>query len=338
MIFRAAAKIYEAAIAARNTYFDRSSTAIHRLGRRTISIGNITVGGTGKTPLVEYTARKLIENGEKVCILTRGYGRRDASQRVVVSDGREVLVGADTGGDEPVELANKLDARAVIIADADRVAAAAFALKNFDVSAFVLDDGFQHRRAGRDVDIVCIDASDPFGGERLLPAGRLREPISSLRRAQAIVLTRVDLAADTAVIKERIRHAAPHAVILEARTTAPHFVRVGADADRFAAADLAGKRVLVVSAIGNPQSFSRSLKSSGLQTIAERHYPDHHRYTPADAELICREAAAADAEMIVTTGKDAVKLAEIDVKMPVYAAHVSIVLDNEAEFLRLVVG
>jgi len=186
-------KLYGFVANVRNTLYDRGVFKSYPLGARTISIGNITTGGTGKTPVVAYVANILAESGEKVCILTRGYGRQNPRDRVLVSDGTNVLVDALTGGDEPVELARKLIGKAIVVADANRVSAAEWAKENFGITAFVLDDGFQHRRAKRDLDIVCIDATNPFGGSRMLPAGTLREPPKNLARANAVIITRSDL-------------------------------------------------------------------------------------------------------------------------------------------------
>jgi len=185
-MLRLLGKIYVAIGGLRNSLYDRGILKSHSLGARTISIGNITAGGTGKTPLVAYVAELLADAGEKVCILTRGYGRKNERDRVVVSDGTNVLVDAATGGDEPVELAQRLLGKSVVIADADRVAAARWAKKQFGITAFVLDDAFQHRRARRDLDIVCVDATNPRGG-------LLRESFANLVRADVIIITRADL-------------------------------------------------------------------------------------------------------------------------------------------------
>src|SRR6185503_7633483 len=169
--------IYGFVADARNSLYDRQIFRSEALGALTVSIGNLTVGGTGKTPLVAYVARLLSDNGESVCVLTRGYGRKNAAEQVLVSDGRRVLCDALTGGDEPVELAYKLLGKAAVIANRDRIAAARWAIENLGAKAFVLDDAFQHRKAKRDVDIVCIDSTNPFGNGESLPAGILREHI-----------------------------------------------------------------------------------------------------------------------------------------------------------------
>ena len=174
------------------------------LGVRVVSVGNLTVGGTGKTPLVAFVARILAENGDKVCVLTRGYKRADPHERVLVSDGKQILSDASAAGDEPFELANKLLGVAAVIADKNRSAAGIWAGENWGITAFVLDDGFQHLRLKRDLDIVCIDATNPFGNERLLPAGILREPLTALQRADCIVLTRTDLVEEVKSLKLKV--------------------------------------------------------------------------------------------------------------------------------------
>src|SRR5436190_22356360 len=203
-MLRAFAFIYGKIVGLRNYLYDRGNLDTFDLGARTISIGNITAGGTGKTPLVAYVASLLASRGETVCVLTRGYGRKDPKKRVLVCDLEQVLADPFTAGDEPYELAQKLVGKAIVIADADRVAAAEWAKRRFGVTVFVLDDGFQHRRAKRDLDIVCIDATDPFGVGAVLPAGRLREPITGLERAGAVVITRSDLVNDISNLRSEI--------------------------------------------------------------------------------------------------------------------------------------
>lgn len=179
----------------RNRFYDRRFFESVRLGAPTISVGNITVGGTGKTPLVAYLAELLAKNGGdgRVCIISRGYKRQNATRRVLVSDGEKILTDVSKAGDEPFELAKKLLGKTIVIADADRVSAAHWARENFEISAFILDDAFQHRRAGRDLDLVVIDATNPFGNRKTLPFGILREPLENLRRADLIVVTRTNL-------------------------------------------------------------------------------------------------------------------------------------------------
>ena len=166
------------------------------VGAPVVSVGNITAGGTGKTPLVEWAARALARDGCRACVLTRGYGRADEGLRVVASDGERVLAEVEECGDEPRLLAESLIGEASVVCDRDRVAAALWARENLRADVFVLDDGFQHLRIARDLDIVAVDASEPWGGGHLLPRGRLREPRAGLARADCVVITRADMAED----------------------------------------------------------------------------------------------------------------------------------------------
>jgi tetraacyldisaccharide 4'-kinase len=185
--------LYHAAVRVRAALYEKGVLKSHSLEVPVISIGNITVGGTGKTPLVAYAARILAAGGERVCILTRGYGRENPRRRVLVSDGEKILADVEKAGDEPFELAGKLLGISAVIADAKRVEAGNWARENLGITAFVLDDAFQHRRVRRDLDIVCVDAANPFGNSKVLPGGILREPLQNLKRADAIVITRANL-------------------------------------------------------------------------------------------------------------------------------------------------
>src|SRR5215213_1155286 len=176
-----------------------------RVGAPVISVGNLTAGGTGKTPLVEWVARAIAEEGLRPCVLTRGYGRENEGRRVVVSDGVRVLAGVREGGDEAVLLAESLSGVASVVCDRDRVAAARWAREHLGAQAFVLDDGFQHMRIARDLDVVTLDATAPWGGGHLLPWGRLREPVTALARADCVVITRSDLSPDLEVFAPKSR-------------------------------------------------------------------------------------------------------------------------------------
>ncbi|HTH50786.1 MAG TPA: tetraacyldisaccharide 4'-kinase [Pyrinomonadaceae bacterium] len=324
------AKIYGAVISLRNYFYDENLFQVHDLGARTISVGNITTGGTGKTPLVAYIASHLAERGEKVCILTRGYGREDEGRRVLVSDGHHVLVDAAHGGDEPVELARKLLGKAIVIADADRVAAAEWASRKFGLTAFVLDDAFQHRKAKRDLDIVCIDATDPFGGDKLLPAGKLRESQASLARADILVITRVEQAGDISDLRSQISDLAPAAAVFESRTV---ISRIGSlDGRNFDAS----QPVFAFCGLGNPQSFFSLLESSDWRLAGTRALRDHHVYTQGDIDEINGEASKNGATVLVTTGKDAVKLVGLKFELPVHIAEIDIRLDRESDFAELI--
>lgn len=321
----------------RNALYARGVVSSFDLGAPVISVGNITTGGTGKTPFVAMIAAYLLEKGEKVCILTRGYGRRDASKRVVVANGKTVLADSDQAGDEPRELAEKLNGRAVIIADADRVAAAEFALRSFGASVFLLDDGFQHQRARRDLDIVLIDATDPFGGDLTLPFGRLREPLANLRRADLFAITRAELSTVERIeqIRRDIRIYNGDAPIIEATTALSHF----RDLDSVHADNPSehATRAFAFCGIGNPGSFFELLTSTGVNLAGRRVFPDHHAYDRDDFDEILREAHDNRAEILITTAKDAVKISKSDLEIPCLVAETRFEIDSP-ETLETAIG
>ncbi len=336
-------KVYGRVMELRNRLYDRGTFRSFDLGARTISVGNLTTGGTGKTPLVAFIAKALIEHGEQVCIVTRGYGRREPRERVLVSDGEQVLVDAVDGGDEPVELARKLNGRAVIIADRDRVSAGRWAKDKFGVSVFILDDGFQHRRVKRDMDIVCIDATRPCGNGRILPAGSLRESFKSLSRADAVVLTRTNLVTDeeAVAITERLR---------KRNSTAPTFgLETGIGEITKLDDFLAGRvtpdddedRQTVASAfvfcgLGNPDSFVSMLRSEGFNVVGQRLYGDHKAYGQADADDLGSDARKCVARSLLTTAKDAVKLNELKFELPVFVVEIDPQINDEAGFVQMI--
>ncbi|MEJ7848946.1 MAG: tetraacyldisaccharide 4'-kinase [Pyrinomonadaceae bacterium] len=321
----------------RNTFYDRGIFKTNPLGAKTISIGNITAGGTGKTPLVALIAEILADNGETVCILTRGYGRKNPKRRVLVSDGKNVLADAAMGGDEPVELARKLTGKSIIIADADRVSAAEWALDEFGVTVFVLDDGFQHRRARRDLDIVCVDATNPFGSGKMLPAGILREPLKNLQRAHVIVLTRANLAGDIENLKAQIS---------DLKLGLPLFTAENRISDVNKLADfLAGISkpqsvetipALAFCALGNPGNFFEQLRRDGFDIVTGKPLPDHHFYTLENIADLEETAGNAKAEILLTTAKDAVKLNGLTFTMPCFVIDIQLDIDDEKDFHRLI--
>lgn len=332
------AAIYGKIMNLRNALYDKGVFETHDLGARTISVGNITTGGTGKTPLVAYIAEVLAAHGEKVCILTRGYGRENAKQRVLVSDGEQVLVDARKGGDEPVELAKKLLGKAIIIADADRVSAAEWALRKFGVTVFVLDDGFQHRKVKRDLDIVCIDATNPCDRGRMLPFGRLREPLAGLARADAIVITRTNLVDSAAGLVERLRRWNSTSPIFGAAFELSEITKLSdfhlsrltddGDADRqFVAGAFA------FCALGNSQAFFFQLE--GFHIAGQLAFPDHHKYRQRDIRKIETMAKSKGSRGLITTGKDAVKLRDVKFTMPCFVVESELVINDSDSFRKL---
>ncbi|HYO99915.1 MAG TPA: tetraacyldisaccharide 4'-kinase [Pyrinomonadaceae bacterium] len=334
---------YGAAGSARRALYRAGVLSVERVAAPVLSVGNITAGGTGKTPLVEWLAREAAQAGRRICILTRGYGRADTSKRVVVSDGERVLAGAREGGDEPRLLAESLLGLAAVVSDADRVAAARWAMENLGSEVFILDDGFQHLRIARDLNILTLDATDPWGGERLLPRGRLREPTGELKRADLIVITRAELAADIEDLRERAGSLSNNRPVLVARTAALRIVplvtqTVEASAGAHEAniisqvlpADLP-QPLAAFCAIGNPQAFFAQARLENLVLNYTRAFADHHVYTQSDVDECVREAVRQGARALLTTAKDAVKLRALKFSaLPCYVLEVALKFDDEA--------
>lgn len=263
-VLRIAEIPYSLAVGWRNRRYDRRSHLIHHVSVPVISVGNLTTGGTGKTPMVEWLARWYATRGVRVAFVSRGYGTK-----------------ADTKNDEALELAQKLP-DVPHVQNRDRVAAARTAIEQFHAQLIVVDDGFQHRRLHRDLDIVLIDALEPFGYGHLLPRGMLREPIDSLGRAHVVVLSRADLidAQSRASIQETIRPHAPNATWIEVAHTASHLVFSTGETSPLDSLD--GQRVAAFCGIGNPTGFRRTLERLDCTIADWREFPDHHSYSEAD--------------------------------------------------------
>lgn len=296
--------LYAAALAARARLYGSGRLRSERVSRPVVSVGNLTFGGTGKTPFVELLARRLRFEGKRPAIVSRGYGRRSRG-RVVVSDGNGPLVSADVGGDEPVAMARRLPAVPVVVAE--RRADAARKAIELGADLLLVDDGYQHLALERDVNILLLDAADPFGGGRLPPAGALREPLSALRRADAFVFTRVDRASPSAEARAELRRWNPEAPVFSAR------IRAAGLADDSGAPvvspTLTGRRFVAVCGIAHPPAFLASLRELELAPDEVLDFPDHHRYGRRDLARIRRAADSTGSAWIATTEKDAVKLA-----------------------------
>jgi tetraacyldisaccharide 4'-kinase len=290
--------LYRAAIAWRNRRYDRPGAAV-RAGIPVISVGNLTVGGTGKTPLTAWIAQRLQDEGRRPAVVSRGYGGKSGRGPCLVSSGAGPTVSAEIAGDEPVLLARRLPG-VVVVVGADRVAGAQ-AARAAGADVLVLDDGFQHRRLHRDCDLVLLDAHDPFGGNRLLPSGPLREPIGSLSRADAVILTR-SRPGEAFPFLERVirRHAGDLPVLRAGHRTSGFMDARGADGPVPA-------RAVAFCGIGSPDPFFVDLARQGVEVVAERRFADHHRYRAGDLREIA-ELARAHRAVPVCTEKDLVRL------------------------------
>jgi tetraacyldisaccharide 4'-kinase len=325
--------LYGAVTRTRLSLYRRGTFQTTKLERPVISIGNITTGGTGKTPLVEYVARTVAAHGKKVCILTRGYGRKDPHLQVIVSDGYGVLASPTEAGDEPYLLATRLKGLAAVISSADRIAAGREAIKDFGTDCFVLDDGFQHLRLARDLNVVTIDATNPWGGGRLLPHGRLRESIEGLSRADCVVITRCDQVESVDGLREEILRLTGGKPIFESRMRMVRMTPLKNGGEAL----VTPARVGAFCAVGNPASFFESLRRAGYQLGLERSFPDHHVYSQDEIDSVSRAARDAGADVLVTTAKDAVKLRALEFSISCYVAEIEIALDDQNAFSRLVI-
>ncbi len=284
------------------------------LGVQVISIGNVTAGGTGKTPVTEIFARTLAAEGRKVAILSRGYRRKEAPwwQRIftdvvvpplVVSDGKRVLLDSATGGDEPYMLASNLPGVAVVV-DRNRVKAGRYAVKRLGCDTIILDDGFQYQKLKHSIEVVLVDATNPFGNGNMLPRGILREPARHLKRADIIFLTKCR--GDTAAVKDEIRRYNADAEIVECNHT-PKVLKDVWSREEFPLDWLGGKTVCTLSGIASPKGFENSLRRLGAKVVWCERYADHHRYDPSEILYALNRTADMGADALVTTEKDAVR-------------------------------
>jgi tetraacyldisaccharide 4'-kinase len=318
-------KVYIAAIKVRRFLYDVRILRDSTLGVQVIAIGNLTVGGTGKTPVVEKFARELKEQGRHVAILSRGYRskppplskrfmdrvlfRQDRTPPRIVSDGRSLLLDSETAGDEPYMLASNLK-DVVVLVDKDRVKSGRYAIEKFGCDTLLLDDGFQYwKLAGRRRDIVLIDCQSPFGNEHLLPRGTLREPESHLSRASTFFITKSD--GKTAALRARIAKSNPAAAIIECIHSPLYFEDVFTG-EREGLEFLQNKKVASLSGIAQPESFERSLVTLGAELVYTKRFADHHRFTQQEVLNAINRGKKRQAEAIITTQKDAVRFPKID--------------------------
>src|SRR5208283_2414045 len=308
------------------------------LGVQVIAVGNLTWGGTGKTPVVEKFARELQNAGRKVAILSRGYRskpaplhiqilnkillREDQTPPRVVSDGKSLLLDSEMAGDEPYMLASNLR-DVVVLVDKDRVKSGRYAIERFGCDTLLLDDGFQYwRLAGRRQDVVLIDCQQPFGNEHLFPRGTLREPPSHLARASVIFITKSD--GQTAGLRQRIAHYSPGTGIIEC-IHAPLYFEDVFTGERKGLDFLQGQRVASLSAIAQPESFEQSLVKLCRELVYSKRFADHHRFTQQEIINAINRSKKRQAQIIVTTQKDAVRFPKLDRRdLPIYFMRVEI--------------
>ena len=312
----AGSRAYAAALALRQRMFDTGRLTVAALPRPVISIGNITVGGTGKTPMTLSLARLLVSLGYRTTIISRGYKGAGEKRGWVVSDGRRIVGDARMAGDEPLLLARLLGPGVPVVVGSNRYAAGLTAIDRFDPDVLLLDDGYQHRQLARDLNILLLDATSPFGNTHLLPRGSLREPVSAVSRADMVVFTRCQGMPPPALdLMETMPSTPPiyrtdHISIYRGR------IRAGQRMEAFdwsAAAEdrpspLAGAGVVVFSGLAHNRQFRQSVTAQEAKVLESLEFDDHHAYGPSDVERISMAAQAADCDALVTTDKDLVRL------------------------------
>ncbi|HTS68971.1 MAG TPA: tetraacyldisaccharide 4'-kinase [Terriglobia bacterium] len=317
-------------VALRHAAYRHGWFKTRRLARPVVSVGNLTVGGTGKTPLVAYVARILMSRGWMPSILTRGYARRSKAALVVVPPGEGRHGDAREIGDEPALLAGMLPNVPLIVC-ADRFRGGQVAEERFRVDAHILDDGFQHLALARDVDLVALDATQTISSWGLLPAGRQREPLTALQRAPMVVLTRTD-SADPERLEELVRKFHPAAGIFRSHTKL-----VGCTDARsntaVAVEEIRPQKVAAFCAIGNPRAFFGDLRRWGFNLVGEDAFPDHHGYTGNEIHELAARARRSGAAALLTTQKDAVKLSpDWTTPLPVLACAIELQIPAAEDF------
>ncbi|HZO90769.1 MAG TPA: tetraacyldisaccharide 4'-kinase [Chthonomonadaceae bacterium] len=307
-----------------------------RLPCPVISIGNLTTGGTGKTPMTQTLCRLLRERGLHVAVLSRGYGGRHEYGCAVVSDGQKTRLSAEEAGDEAYLLAKTLSGVPVVVGK-DRRVTGALAWAQFQPDVLLLDDGLQFWQLHRDLDIVLLNACAPFDNGWTFPRGLLREPPSHLRRAGIVVLTNGKRAGpqQTQAVRDIAQRLAPGRPLFTADLE-PVGLRAIAMRAEYPVCWLEGRRVSALSAVGNPDSFETRITESGGVLATRFRFRDHHAITLADLERVISESCAAGAEAVITTEKDAVKIAPLKSSLPLLALKVTMQVDGEAAFLAAV--
>ena len=333
LLLSGASWIYRKAVIMKYRSFADHQERQERLPAVVISLGNITVGGTGRTPMACMLAKELSARGWRVALLNRGYhSKREKSGASVMSDGRMVLLTAEEGGDEASLMARSLMGIPVLVGR-DRAVSGRMAVEKIDAQVLSLDDGFQHWQLYRDVDVVLVDGTNPFGNGHVLPRGILREPLEHLSRADIFIITKVDQITQEAVSQIRVdlrRYiaSAPVALSVHKPSAVLPFLNwdQGLHPEDAIPAGLMERPVLAVSALGNPASFEETLRGAGFTVAGVLRYEDHHHYGPSDIRRMA-DLAAEKQCILVTTEKDAVKLPADLVKeynLPLYVLAITL--------------
>lgn len=341
-------KLFAVAVKTRRALYNARILRDSTLGVQVIAIGNLTVGGTGKTPVVEKFARELRDAGRNVAILSRGYRskppplhksflnrllfRTESTPPRVVSDGKSLLLDSEMAGDEPYMLASNLK-DVVVLVDKDRVKSGRYAIEKFGCDTLLLDDGFQYwNLRGRRHDVVLVDRQQPFGNEHLLPRGTLREPPTHLARANTIFITKSD--GQTSELRRRIASLNSTAAIIEC-VHRPMYLEDVFTGERQPIDFIKGRKVASLSGIAQPESFEQSLVKVGAELVYSKRFADHHRFSQQEILNAINRGKKRQAELILTTQKDAVRFPKLDRRdLPILFMRVEIDIVNGADDFR----
>ncbi len=350
-VLRRFSNIYHFVVQSRLYLYNKGVLRRFQLGCQVISVGNVTVGGTGKTPMVEKLARELSAEGRKVAILSRGYRKKEKSfiHRMVagftgsdsrtppriVSDGVNLLLDSEMSGDEPYMLATNLP-DVVVLVDKNRVKSGRYAVKHFGCDTLLLDDGFQYQKLGHRLDLVLVDCTNPFGNGYVLPRGLLREPASNIARAKFICITKVH-GGNTIELRRQIQNYNPTAGIMECNHV-PVSLMGAFSRETHPLSKLKGMKIVALSGIASPQSFEKSLEKLGATIVKRLRYADHHRFSQQEIIDIANHSRNLGVDAVVTTEKDAVRMTRIDRRdIPIYFLRIEVEFVNgNEEFQRCI--
>lgn len=336
----AVSRVYRRVVQFRHWVYDKRIYRNKALGCLVVSIGNLTCGGTGKTPVVEVFAKTLSQKGRRVAVLSRGYRSKDRtsweklkskffSKRHevpprIVSDGESLLLDSASAGDEPYMLASNLE-DVVVLVDKDRVKSGLYAISEFETDTLILDDGFQYLDLKPRLNIVLVDSTQPFHNHHVLPRGLLREPIKNIRRADYIFLTKSNGGKHLRHFKNFLRKHNRRAEIIECRHEPKYLENVYEKNEHKDLKTLKGKKIAALSGIANPSSFEEFLENFGSELVYRERFMDHHRYSQQELINFVNKAKELKADMIVTTEKDAVRFPRLDRRdIPIFFMRVEI--------------
>ena len=328
---------YRGALRVRDLAYRWNVLRTGRLPCAVVSVGNLTLGGSGKTPTVELAVRTLRELGTVPAVVSRGYGRVTRGVHVVANRDA-VRADARTAGDEPLLLAERLPGVAVVVGE-NRYEAGRVAVAQLGATALVLDDGFQHRTLAKDLEILVVQGRAPWGNARVFPRGMLREPLSGLARAHAVVVTNPPGAGSVEAVTAMVRRFNPSAAVLAASYQHPEALETQSGR-RAPVTELVGRRLMAFAGLGSPEGFADTLDAAGIRRVGFAEFPDHHWFTPADLRELAQDARTAGAQGLITTEKDWVRLRDLPPPpLPLWVLPVRLVLDSGHDvWSRLLAG